>query len=399
MPNFRYTAKGMDGKIRRGTMEAVGENALQQMLKDQGLFLIEAKDMTAVKKHRKLTSKQLSEFCREMSTLLASGVSIVRALEIIADEEGTSPVEKALYLDILTDLKRGLSMSDAMENRQCFPQLMLGMIRSGEGSGNIDSVMNRLCLHYERDNRLKQQVQSAMTYPMVLLVMSIAVVILIVTFILPQFEELFAEMESLPVATEILMGISDFLVNQWYVALLVVFLLAVILRTVAKIYKVRRTIDYIKVHIPVAGKLNKVIYTARFSRTLSSLYSSGMPIASALQTAGATIGNIYVEEQFGQVISMVRSGIPLSQALREVDGLLRKLSSTIMIGEESGRLDTMLDSIAMIMEEEAETATKRLVTLLEPVMICIMAMMVAFIIIAVMLPIYQSYGAIEGSAY
>lgn len=399
MPNFRYTAKGMDGKIRRGTMEAVGENALQQMLKDQGLFLIEAKDMTAVKKHRKLTSKQLSEFCREMSTLLASGVSIVRALEIIADEEGTSPVEKALYLDILTDLKRGLSMSDAMENRQCFPQLMLGMIRSGEGSGNIDSVMNRLCLHYERDNRLKQQVQSAMTYPMVLLVMSIAVVILIVTFILPQFEELFAEMESLPVATEILMGISDFLVNQWYVALLVVFLLAVILRTVAKIYKVRRTIDYIKVHMPVAGKLNKVIYTARFSRTLSSLYSSGMPIASALQTAGATIGNIYVEEQFGQVISMVRSGIPLSQALREVDGLLRKLSSTIMIGEESGRLDTMLDSIAMIMEEEAETATKRLVTLLEPVMICIMAMMVAFIIIAVMLPIYQSYGAIEGSAY
>lgn len=399
MPNFRYTAKGMDGKIRRGTMEAVGENALQQMLKDQGLFLIEAKDMTAVKKHRKLTSKQLSEFCREMSTLLASGVGIVRALEIIADEEGTSPVEKALYLDILTDLKRGLSMSDAMENRQCFPQLMLGMIRSGEGSGNIDSVMNRLCLHYERDNRLKQQVQSAMTYPMVLLVMSIAVVILIVTFILPQFEELFAEMESLPVATEILMGISDFLVNQWYVALLVVFLLAVILRTVAKIYKVRRTIDYIKVHIPVAGKLNKVIYTARFSRTLSSLYSSGMPIASALQTAGATIGNIYVEEQFGQVISMVRSGIPLSQALREVDGLLRKLSSTIMIGEESGRLDTMLDSIAMIMEEEAETATKRLVTLLEPVMICIMAMMVAFIIIAVMLPIYQSYGAIEGSAY
>lgn len=399
MPNFRYTAKGMDGKIRRGTMEAVGENALQQMLKDQGLFLIEAKDMTAVKKHRKLTSKQLSEFCREMSTLLASGVSIVRALEIIADEEGTSPVEKALYLDILTDLKRGLSMSDAMENRQCFPQLMLGMIRSGEGSGNIDSVMNRLCLHYERDNRLKQQVQSAMTYPLVLLVMSIAVVILIVTFILPQFEELFAEMESLPVATEILMGISDFLVSQWYVALLVVFLLAVILRTVAKIYKVRRTIDYIKVHMPVAGKLNKVIYTARFSRTLSSLYSSGMPIASALQTAGATIGNIYVEEQFGQVISMVRSGIPLSQALREVDGLLRKLSSTIMIGEESGRLDTMLDSIAMIMEEEAETATKRLVTLLEPVMICIMAMMVAFIIIAVMLPIYQSYGAIEGSAY
>lgn len=399
MPNFRYTAKSMEGKIQRGTMEAAGESALQQMLKEQGLYLIEAKDAAAVKKHKKLSARQLSEFSKEMSTLLASGVSIVRALEIIAEEEGISPVTKALYLDILAELKRGLSLSEAMETKQCFPELMLGMIRSGEGSGNIDAVMNRLALHYERENRLKQQVQSAMTYPMVLLVMSIMVVILIVTFILPQFEELFAEMESLPVVTEILMGISDFLVTQWYVALLVIFLLIIILRTVGKIYKVRRTIGYIKVHMPVAGKLNKVIYTARFSRTLSSLYSSGMPIALALQTAGGTVGNVYVEEQFDKVISMVRSGIPLSQALREVDGFLRKLSSTIMVGEESGRLDTMLDSIAMTMEEEAEAATKRLVTLLEPILICIMALVVGFIIIAVMLPIYESYGAIEGSAY
>ena len=360
MPNFRYTAKSMEGKIQRGTMEAAGEGVLQQMLKEQGLYLIEAKDAAAVKKHKKLNARQLSEFSKELSTLLASGVSIVRALEIIAEEDGISPVTKALYLDILAELKRGLSLSEAMEMKQCFPELMLGMIRSGEGSGNIDAVMNRLALHYERENRLKQQVQSAMTYPMVLLVMSILVVILIVTFILPQFEELFAEMESLPVVTEILMGISDFLVTQWYVALLVIFLLFIILRTVGKIYKVRRTIDYIKVHMPVAGKLNKVIYTARFSRTLSSLYSSGMPIASALQTAGGTVGNVYVEEQFDKVISMVRSGIPLSQALREVDGFLRKLSSTIMVGEESGRLDAMLDSIAMTMEEEAEAATKRL---------------------------------------
>ena len=399
MPNFRYTAKSMEGKIQRGTMEAAGEGVLQQMLKEQGLYLIEAKDAAAVKKHKKLNARQLSEFSKELSTLLASGVSIVRALEIIAEEDGISPVTKALYLDILAELKRGLSLSEAMEMKQCFPELMLGMIRSGEGSGNIDAVMNRLALHYERENRLKQQVQSAMTYPMVLLVMSILVVILIVTFILPQFEELFAEMESLPVVTEILMGISDFLVTQWYVALLVIFLLFIILRTVGKIYKVRRTIDYIKVHMPVAGKLNKVIYTARFSRTLSSLYSSGMPIASALQTAGGTVGNVYVEGQFDKVISMVRSGIPLSQALREVDGFLRKLSSTIMVGEESGRLDAMLDSIAMTMEEEAEAATKRLVTLLEPILICIMALVVGFIIIAVMLPIYESYGAIEGSAY
>lgn len=199
-------------------------------------------------------------------------------------------------------------------------------------------------------------------------------------------------------ATELLLAISDFLVSKWYLALFMVFVIGILLRIILKIYQVRRTVDFIKVRMPVIGKLNKVIYTARFARTLSSLYSSGMPIVAALQTAGGTIGNLYVEEQFEQVAITVRSGVPLSQALKEVDGLLRKLSSTILVGEESGRLDTMLDSIAMTMEEEAEAATKRLVTMLEPVLVCLMAMVVGFIIIAVMLPIYDSYSAIEGSA-
>ena len=398
MANFRYTAKGMDGKVRRALMEAANETALQQQLKEQGLYLIRAKETGRTGKRRKLSSRQLSELAKSLSTLLASGVSIVRALEIIAEEEGLSPAARTLYLELLADLRKGLALSEAMELRGCFPELMLGMIRSGEGSGNLDQVMNRLSLHYERESRLKQQVRSTMTYPAVLLVMCVLVVIVIVTFILPQFEELFAEMETLPAITELLMAASRYLVSQWYVLLFVLFLLGVVLRIVSKIDRVRYVIDLAKVRLPVIGRLNRVIYTARFARTLSSLYSSGMPIAAALGTAGGTVGNLYVERQFDKVIAMVRSGIPLSASLREVDGFLKKLSSTIMVGEESGRLDAMLDSIAVTMEEEAEEATKRLVTLLEPVLILIMALLVGFIIVAVMLPIYQSYGAIEGAA-
>ena len=274
MPQFRYIAKNMEGKTMRGVLEASGENVLQQQLKEQGLFLIEAKDVRGSKKAYKFSSAQLAEFCREMSTLLASGVSIVRALEITADEEGLAASRRSVYLEILSELKKGTSLSEAMEMGGNFPELMLGMIRSGEGSGNIDAVMARLSLHYERENRLKQQVRSAMTYPAVLLVMSVAVVILIVTFILPQFEELFSEMESLP------------MVSRWYLALFMVFVIGLLLRIILKIYRVRRTVDFIKVRMPVIGKLNKVIYTARFARTLSSLYSSGMPIVAALQTAG-----------------------------------------------------------------------------------------------------------------
>ncbi len=398
MANFRYVAKSMDGKTVRGTMEASGESSLLQQLKEQGLFLVEAKDKDNTKKYKKFASAQLAGLCREMSALLVSGISMVRALEIISEEEGISKAQKEVYTDILIDLKRGVSLSEAMEARGCFPDLMLGMVRSGEGSGTIDMVMNRLAKHYDRESRLNRQVQSAMTYPVVLLVMCALVVILIMTFILPQFEELFLAMETLPMPTMILMAVSDFLIQYLYGALFVLFVVVDFLRIVSKIYQVRRILDYGKVHMPVAGKLNKVIYTARFARTLSSLYSSGMPIVAALETAGATVGNVYVEEQFQQVGTTVRSGVPLSQALREVDGFVLKLSSAILVGEESGRLDSMLESIAITMEEEAEAATKRLVTLLEPVLICFMAILVGFIIIAVMLPIYESYATIEGAA-
>ena len=398
MANFRYVAKSMDGKTVRGTMEAAGESSLLQQLKEQGLFLVEAKDKDNTKKYKKFASAQLAGLCREMSALLVSGISMVRALEIISEEEGISKAQKEVYTDILIDLKRGVSLSEAMEARGCFPDLMLGMVRSGEGSGTIDMVMNRLAKHYDRESRLNRQVQSAMTYPVVLLVMCVLVVILIMTFILPQFEELFLAMETLPMPTMILMAVSDFLIQDWYVALFVLFVGGVFLRIVSKIYQVRRILDYGKIHMPVAGKLNKVIYTARFARTLSSLYSSGMPIVAALETAGATVGNVYVEEQFQQVGTTVRSGVPLFQALREVDGFVLKLSSAILVGEESGRLDSMLESTAITMEEEAEAATKRLVTLLEPVLICFMAILVGFIIIAVMLPIYESYATIEGAA-
>ena len=397
MARFRYVAKDMTGKLHKGMTEAATEAALGVELREQELFLVEVKNLTEEQGYKALKPKQLAAFCKEMSTLLASGISLVRALDIISEQEGISRQEREIYQAVLLDFKRGISLAEAMETKKCFPDLMIGMIRSGEGSGNIDVVMERLAVQYEKDYKLTQQVKSAMTYPMVLLVLCVVIVILIVTFILPQFQSLFDQMDSLPWITNVLISISDFLVQRWYVALLVVFTVVMLLRVIAAIPAVRMELDYMKVQMPIFGKLHKVVYTARFARTLSSLYSSGMPIANAISIAGKTIGNIYVENQFDKVVSRVRSGIPLSQALKEVDGLMRKLSSTILIGEESGRLDTMLDSIAVTLEDEAEQATKRMVTLLEPILIIFMALIVGFIMIAVMLPIYQSYAAIENA--
>lgn len=397
MAKFRYTAKDMAGKLHKGVMEAATEAAVVQQLRSQELFMIEAKDLTKETGYRKLKSKQLASFCRELSTLIASGVTLVKALAIISEQEGLDPKEQEIYRDVLADVKKGIPLSEAMESKQCFPELMIGMLRSGEGSGNIDKVTDRLAIQYEKECKLNQQVRSAMTYPAILLVLCVLITILIITFILPQFQSLFDQMESLPVVTEILIAISDFLTKQWYVAILMAATIMALFRIIVGIPAIRGWVDHAKVHLPVFGKLFKIIYTARFARTLSSLYSSGMPITSAIGIAGETVGNRYIEGQFDQVVRQVRSGVPLSKALREVDGFLKKLSSTILIGEESGRLDVMLDSIAETLEAEAEQATKQMVTLLEPILIVFMALIVGFIMIAVMLPIYQSYAAIENA--
>lgn len=397
MARFKYVAKDMSGKVHKGTVEAASENALTQQLREENLYLVEVKDLNGAKKHKKLKAKQLAAFCRELSTLLASGVTLVRALDIISEQEGMNKDERDIYKDVLQDLKRGISLSDAMESKECFPDLMIGMIRSGEGSGNLDLVTQRLSIQYEKDYKLTQQVKSAMTYPCILLVLCVVIVILIVTFILPQFQSLFDQMESLPMITNILIAVSNFLVQKWYIALLTVAVIVALIRIIVGIPSVRRGVDWLKVHMWGFGKLFKVVYTARFARTLSSLYSSGMPLVSAVGVAAKTIGNGYVESQFDEVITMVRGGVPLSQGLREVDGLLKKLSSTILVGEESGRLDVMLDSIAETLESDAEQATKRMVTLLEPILIIFMALIVGCIMIGVMLPIYQSYSAIENA--
>lgn len=317
---FRYTAKDIDGRTVRGTMEAADYDALYAQLLEQGLYPQRVTGRGADRRPRTLRPQELSDLCRQLSTLLASGVSLVRALTIISQDEGISAGLRRVYESVLSEVRKGSSLSDALEVQQVFPALMLGMVRAGEGSGRLDRVAERLAVHYEKAHQMNQQVKSALMYPMILAVLSVAVVIVIVTFVLPQFSDLFSTMDSLPAVTLALMAFSDFMVTKWYLLLLGLAALA-----------------------------------------------------------------------------QVRSGVSLSAALESVDGFQRKLCSSIAVGEETGQLDSMLDSIADSMEYDAQQASRRMMTILEPMLIVLMAFVVGFIIIAVMSPIIGSYSAIESS--
>lgn len=395
MTKFRYIAKDMRGKTYKGIREAVTEDVLVRQLREQGLFLVDAKAVDQSEKYKKLKAKQLALFCLELSTLLASGVSLVHALDVITGQEGIDAKERKIYLSVSADLKRGISLADAMKKRQCFPTLMIGMIRSGEENGNLAQVTERLAIQYEKENKLVRQIRSAMIYPMILLILCILVSVIVITFILPQFQMLFNQMDHLPVPTKVLISVSDFLIHRWYIAGLFFIFVFAIIRILSENPAVCYWTARKKLGLPGVGRIFKVLYTARFSRTLNSLYSGGMSLAKAVEIAGDTIGNSYIEAQMDQVVEKMRSGIPLSRALEETEGLTKKLSSIVFIGEESGHLDLMLESVAATMEDEAEQAARQLVTLLEPAMIILMAILVGFIMIAVMLPIYQSYAVIE----
>ena len=227
--------------------------------------------------------------------------------------------------------------------------------------------------------------------------MIVLVLIIIMGFVIPQFESLFAQMETLPAATRILLAISGFVSKKWYILIFAVIVGVMAIRLIVVIPAVAYVLHKLKLKLPVFGKLNKVIYTARFARTLSSLYSAGIPIVTALGIARETIGNRYIEKQFDNVIAMVRAGANLSDAINSVDGFVKKLTSSILVGEETGSLDTMLKSTADQMSYDSEIAMNKLVAMVEPAMIVVMAVTVGFIMIAIIQPIYGSYQAIANS--
>ena len=394
MAEYRYTAQNEKGKQVRGRIAASDEREISRKLRDKNLSLLHYEEIAKQVALKPLKKSQLSDFCRQMGELIRSGISILRALEIEGSDESITPYEKELYMRLRDRVVQGVALSKAMEELYpAFPPLLVYMFRAAESSGNLDSTALRLADQYQKENELEAEAKNALTYPKILAGLIVLVVGVIFGFIMPQFEELFSEMPVLPGPTRFLLGISDVVKNYWYLLIIFAVLIWIFGGIIMRIPAIRLQVDKLKVKGPL-GKLQKVVYSARFARTLSSLYSAGIPIDQCLAIGRQTIGNSYIEMQFTEVIKKVQAGGLLSDALDEVDGFVSKLSSVVRVGEETGALDSMLVSVADNLDFASEQALKRMVKYVEPVMIVIMAVIVGFIIIGVILPIYQSYSTI-----
>lgn len=395
--SYRYKAQNSDGRIITGELRANDESELHNKLKAEGMLLIDSKLVEKSKGvHKKLKYDRVADFARNLSKLLGAGVTLVRALRIIAEDESIKEGERAIYADILKSVRSGMTLSDAMEEQSgVFPALFINMIRSAETGGNMDQTAGNMAEYYSKEYRLQQKIKSSTTYPKILGVLIVIVVIILMGFVLPQFDSLFEQMDTLPVATRILMAISDFVSSKWYIIIFAVVILFMIYKILMSIPAVKLIVDKMEIHLPKIGGLRKIIYTARFSRTLASMYAAGIPIVTCLQIAKSTIGNTYIESQFDDMIAEIRGGKPLSEGLAGIDGFVMKLSSSVSVGEETGALDQMLVSIADQMDYDSEIAIEKLVAMVEPLMIVVMAVIVGFIMIAVIQPIYSSYQSIS----
>ncbi len=394
MPVYQYTAKNLQSEVIRGTMEASTPDVVRRNLRQKNEFALKIQEVNEHKQVYKLKPMEISDFSRQIASMLAAGITMIRAISII-EERDIKPRIKKVYEKLHTEVENGNTLSHAMEQTGgSFPELLINMYKSGEVSGQMEETARKMAEHYEKEHKLRTKIKSAMTYPMILFVVTVIVVLLVFTLILPQFFTLFEGIE-LPAITRLMINISTSMTSFWY--LYIIGLLAIIAMGafLLSLPTVKRAVDQLKLRIPRIGKLMKIIYTARFSRTLSSLYSSGLAMINALEISGSIIGNTYLQNQFPHVIEQVRNGEPLSASIQSINGFDSKLVSTIYIGEESGNLDEMLNNVADSFDYEAEMATTRLVAFIEPIMIIIMAVMVGGIMLSVMLPImtlYQNIG-------
>ncbi|NLF80595.1 MAG: type II secretion system F family protein [Clostridia bacterium] len=397
MPDYHYIAKDMKGKTARGTVNATDTGLLAARLREQGLYLISARQAEAAHGDAKLKPKQLSEYNLNLGAMLSSGVSLIRSFEILLRRDITARERKA-YAAIYDKLLQGMALSDAMESQgQVFPPLLINMYRAGEANGTLDITAMKMADHYAKEYRLRTKIKSATTYPKILLVMLVLVMFAVFEWVLPTFLQLYGDME-LPGITRFVISISRLFTDHLFALVIIVLIVIFSVQLLLQIPKLRLAIDHLKLRLPLTGKLMRTIYTARFSRTLSSLYASGISILQALDIARTTVGNAYIAAQFDELLADVRNGNPLSAAVDKVDGYDKKLASVILVGEETGRLDQMLNAAADNFDYEAQQATDRLTALVEPLMIIIMALCVGVVMISVMLPLYNLYGYIDSSS-
>jgi len=396
MAVFQYTVRDATGNMRTGTSEAENPEILKRRLQEQGFVVSDVKQTAKSKKKAgggwgKVKLKDLSIFCRQFSTMIDAGVSLVRALDVLG-EQTANPKLKRILREVQVEVESGQTLSKSLAKYpNVFSNLFIGLVRAGEVGGVLEEALQRLSHFLEKDMELRRKVKAALTYPVIVVFVAVAIVMGLCTFIVPKFVELFRDLgvKELPWMTQVLVDFSDFMLHRWWVMLLIIFGVYFSFKYFYTTKIGRRVLDRVKLKIPVFGPLGHKVCLARFSRTLSTLLVSGVPILQAMETVAGTIGNEIISEAIMNARARIREGDRINDPLEKSKMFPPMVVHMISIGEESGALDQMLSKIAEFYEAEVEATLQSLTSAIEPVMIVILGVCVGFIVIAMFAPLLQ----------
>lgn len=396
MPKYRFTAVNMSGKTMDGIYEAQNEQAVIELLRQKSYYhlkleeITERKDMKEMEIFAKVKAKDLSVYCRQFSSILKAGMPLIKCLNMLADQTENVTL-KSITRNVCEDVQKGSGLSQAMSlHTGKIPSILINMIAAGEESGTLDHSLEVMSEHFEKEHKTQAKVKNAMRYPIIVLIVAIIVVVVMLVVVVPTFKGIFSSAGAqLPLPTRMLLGLSDALQEDGLVILGVVIIAFIVFRMYISGEKGRLVFDKFKLRMPILGEFLKKSFAARFSRTMSTLLNTGVSITEALKITGKVMGNIYVMNGINDVIEQVKQGKGLYMPIRALQLYPAMLENMIMMGEESGTLDDMLLRSAIFYEDEVDRAAQGLTSMLEPLIIVFLGSVVAFIVIAIMLPMFE----------
>ena len=403
---YRYKARASDGKVVFGSQQAQSEAQVIQWLRERSLYPIEIEETKerATKTLRErlqafstIKLKDKAVFFRQLATMLDAGITLGTALDMLAEQTENKRFAKAIR-EVKTMVDRGISLSTAMATKREFSKLMVAIARAGEEGGVLESSLDRLATFLERQDELRKKIISASTYPAVVMSFAILVVFLLVTVIMPRFASIFMDLDiRLPLPTRMILGFSVWLNHYWYLPVVLVLLLILGLYALSKGKGTKKRLDALRLRLPLFGDIWKKSVLARTFRTFAALVQAGVPILSALEMTGGVSGNAVVEDAFAVMYDQARRGASLGETAKKILVIPPIAAHMMAIGEQTGRLEEMVDKVADWFEFELDEKIKRLTSILEPLLIVFVGGVVALVVFAVFMPIIGSIQALLSS--
>ncbi len=398
MTLYIYKARDKNGELDSGTIEANSEESAFKSIDSRGLTLTSLSkkeqqfDLNKITKgSTRVTVSMLMVFTKQLSTMVNAGLSITDSLKTLSDEEANFSFSEIIKdLDFMVE--SGSTLSGAMEKYpKIFSEIYVGLVKVGEASGKLDETLEKIANQIEKEYALKNQIRSALIYPAFILTTMIAVSILIVTFVIPKLKPMLEGAGvKLPFLTKVMIAVSEFFIGFWWLIIPAIIGFIVFLTSYVHTSKGGRVWAGIKIKLPIAGKIIRNIYMARFSRTFSTLIGGGVNVIDSLEIAGDSIGNVIYNDEIKKISKDIKNGVSLAEAFKKSEYISNIVKKMIRVGESTGTLDVTINKVAIFYESEIENSITNLTKTLEPILIVIMGVGVAAVVSSVIMPLYDA---------